>query len=361
MRSLWRKRGFTLVELLVVIAIIGLLIALLLPAIQAAREAARRAACINNLKQLGLAFHNFHDAFKQLPPAISGLVTNSETQKLSLPDTTPTRGAAWSFLVELLPYMEHGALYDQLAVRNNDARDQYPAQGTHGAASRTVIGELICPSNPNPSYSDPQNRTGALTNYKGLAATHRESLCYAVANETPLYASAETGRHPDGALFPGGRVTFAAFGKDGVAHTFLCAETIEPSAARWALGTECLLVGLYIRGITINNNQGYYAPAGFVDGQYEADNTYYTNENFRAFVNYNYPTENYTFASCGIFGQGAHAGVPEYGASSGHPGVVNHLLGDGAVRSVSKKVDPCLYFFLITRNNGDPTGYFFQQ
>ena len=100
-----RGRGFTLVELLVVIAIIGILIALLLPAIQAAREAARRATCVNNLKQLGLAFHNFHDAIRRLPPSCG--VTKDAAGQITDED-------GWSFLVYLLPYMEGNALYETL-------------------------------------------------------------------------------------------------------------------------------------------------------------------------------------------------------------------------------------------------------
>src|ERR687898_633618 len=94
-------RGFTLVELLVVIAIIGILVALLLPAVQAAREAARRSQCVNNLKQIGIAIHNYHDAHKKLPPGSPLVGPNDDPQ---LP------GMTWAGLI--LPYMEEGAIYD---------------------------------------------------------------------------------------------------------------------------------------------------------------------------------------------------------------------------------------------------------
>src|SRR5499427_6896199 len=89
-----KRRAFTLVELLVVIAIIGVLVALLLPAVQAAREAARRMRCQNNLKQIGIAAHNFHDVNGELPRAFS-----------------PITGLSWQ--VNILPFIEQQSLYNQ--------------------------------------------------------------------------------------------------------------------------------------------------------------------------------------------------------------------------------------------------------
>src|SRR4051812_20195491 len=97
-----RHRGFTLIELLVVIAIIGVLIALVLPAVQMAREAARRIQCTNNLKQIGLAVHNYESALGALPMAMV----------LSGSGNTATYTTAWSAQARLLPYLEGGNLFN---------------------------------------------------------------------------------------------------------------------------------------------------------------------------------------------------------------------------------------------------------
>ncbi len=104
-----RRLGFTLIELLVVIAIIAILIALLLPAVQQAREAARRTQCRNNLKQIGLALHNYHDVFNTFPPGYVAKIANNKT-------SSERSMFAWGALI--LPYIEQGNLYQVLDPGN---------------------------------------------------------------------------------------------------------------------------------------------------------------------------------------------------------------------------------------------------
>jgi prepilin-type N-terminal cleavage/methylation domain-containing protein len=148
-RSVGRRRGFTLVELLVVIAIIGVLVALLLPAVQAAREAARRMTCSNNIKQLALALHNYHDTFKTFPAR--GVFGDA-----SAPVVIPYRAYHHTWITAILPYIEQQALYDATNLR-------LPAWGQ--PIIRTKLATIICPSDST-APSDPSvSNNIAWTNY----------------------------------------------------------------------------------------------------------------------------------------------------------------------------------------------------
>ena len=122
------RSGFTLVELLVVIAIIGILVGLLLPAVQAAREAARRMSCSNNFKQIGLAIHNYHSAFKQLPTNGTGTRRTPATRNA----TQDCNRLFLSWLVPILPNLEQQGLWDQISNPNKEATPGQTVQATGG-------------------------------------------------------------------------------------------------------------------------------------------------------------------------------------------------------------------------------------
>ncbi len=167
-----KRSGFTLVELLVVIAIIGILVGLLLPAVQAAREAARRMQCSNNLKQLGLSAHNYHDAFKKFPPnhvwAQTPAVSNQE---------------CWGWAVLLMPFYEQGNLHNQLGVSRTSLMGFFAANGSNPAMLGLLsqdIPTLRCPSDAGAATNNrhrfddgvgaqmggvPKNWKAAISNY----------------------------------------------------------------------------------------------------------------------------------------------------------------------------------------------------
>ena len=155
-----QRRGFTLIELLVVIAIIGVLVSLLLPAVQSAREAARRAQCVNNLKQMGLAFHNYLSANAEMIPPL--FIDNNRSGAMG-----PGWGEEaqnWSVHARLLPYMEQQAVYNAInwsvgARWGPDEGGDDPAAGDmasviNGTVLTTQVSSFLCPSDPEPGRAN---------------------------------------------------------------------------------------------------------------------------------------------------------------------------------------------------------------
>src|SRR5262249_3851998 len=133
------RRGFTLIELLVVIAIIAVLIALLLPAVQAAREAARRSQCVNNLKQIGLALHNYESGNGAFPPG-------NVTARRGYTDPTLSQWTSWSPHAMLLPYLEQTALYNAANFSLACCQDAPEAHQTNLTVILTRVSGFLCPS-----------------------------------------------------------------------------------------------------------------------------------------------------------------------------------------------------------------------
>jgi len=183
-----RLRGFTLVELLVVIAIIGILVALLLPAIQAAREAARRMSCSNNLKQIGIALHNYHDTYGSFPPgAVHPIGITSKS---------------WSIHARLLAFLEEENLQDLV-----DWSLPYSAQG---AVTQTRVATYLCPSDPG----DRERPDGSITHYP---------LSYGVNMGTWFVFNPNNQAGGNGLVYPNSRTSFRDV-VDGTSNTLAFAE-----------------------------------------------------------------------------------------------------------------------------------------
>ena len=200
MRSNRFRGGFTLVELLVVIAIIGILIALLLPAVQAAREAARRVQCVNNLKQMGLALHNYHDTHKVFPYAAGDY--NFGNPNLSW-------GGYWTWSAEVLPFLEQQPAYSLIDFN-------HPYNDPHNEkACKTFIPVYQCPSAPENVLV---SSTVIFAGVEDVAETNYSAICH----HLPIPQSGT--RSGSGVMYDDSATAIRDI-LDGTSHTLLVGET----------------------------------------------------------------------------------------------------------------------------------------
>ena len=320
-----RRPAFTLIELLVVIAIIGVLIALLLPAVQAAREAARRAQCQNNLKQIGIALHNYHDSVGAFPTsfwrATAGQVTG---------DASNINRHSW--ITMALPYLEQNAIYNatNFDVGIRGGAGNYCGQ-MNETALMSVINVLMCPSDTSPTISS-FNRADAAPGINGRGP--KVSYVGSMGDNSTAGSSGDTpwpfnsppavrtngfgdGNTHTGMMNRSGGTVALRDVTDGTSNTFLVGETLFESC-NW---------------FTWPNPNGSTASTSVLINweitDRNAGNT--GNSDFRRSGNWK---------SC-------------FGFRSEHAGVVQFLLGDGRVIGIKETVDRNVYRALSTRNLGE--------
>jgi len=331
--------GFTLIELLVVIAIIAILIALLLPAVQQAREAARRTQCRNNLKQLGLALHNYHDNFKVFPPA---LVWPSLKNQANATADGQTMNYGTTGFVRILPFIDQAPIYNQWnfnitstnAIRAGQTLPMAggPLQNPNLTLSQQLLSAFLCPSDVGPKYLTYTGTTveylttnAAISNYVFAGGDHTEEY-----RNYEVYASSNI-TLPDGTSTANRRGVFGIDGAagiqriiDGTSNTALMGEVRSRKTSTVYIPTwgQAKWVGVFGR---ISS----YAANGIAQCQYNHPNAKWG------------PCQNPPQAN-----NDSYAWV----WSSEHVGGSHFVVADGSVKFISDNIDEWnfIYFNLMS-------------
>ena len=338
-------RGFTLIELLVVIAIIAILIALLLPAVQQAREAARRTQCKNNLKQLGLALHNYHDVYGQFSP---GAVHSS------VPRTSGTTSFGPSFYCALLPYVDQAPLYNQLDLSTGRSPG-YIGEAGGAAVSSGVrnhpfvraagpMSFMRCPSSAGPIDENNAGVRAPFAHYAGIGG----AVDMTTYNETRVFNDGLFG------LISGGGMMIANKGikmrdcTDGTSNTMHLGEMS---------GRLKRLDGTYSWPSPSGTTHGWIMGTRVSGTPPNLDPSNSGDERCFNMVTIRYSPNQEPFANQLFPGMGSNQGANNP-LSSLHTGGVQILMADGAVRFISNNMHLETLKQLSTRDDGQVVGEF---
>ena len=314
------RKAFTLIELLVVIAIIAVLIALLLPAVQQAREAARRTQCRNNLKQIGLALHNYHELHQVFPP--SYLVQPLTDPIMGTPNANGDNGPGWTILFMLLPQLEQGNLYNAF---NQDVPSWDPK---NAKVAKTPLSVYRCPSDiAQSSVYDVVDSCGTGAN---VLATFSLSNYVANAGQPEVWSDpGDLSKLANGPLFRNGRISMRDV-TDGLTNTVFMGEQ-----------TSYHTIGATWVGIVPNSQTCPTARFSFAGSDEAA------------------PQINVHSGPGGPFEippvihqPNSNIGLVDEMYSM-HTEGCNVLLGDGSVRFASKYMDAVVWSNLATRAGGE--------
>ncbi len=308
-----RRRAFTLVELLVVIAIIGILVGLLLPAVQAAREAARRMQCSNNLKQIGLALHNYTTAYKSLPAGSNGLPNAAGTSY---------NGHGWTWHASILPYLEQTALYDSIQGADgmgNELGDQNT--GRPLLVRQTTLSVFWCPSQPDVRNGSQKNGYQP-SNYNGNMGTrigngNDDCICTGIANLSDMMSKPWGCMNGNGIFYVSSRTRLSDV-VDGLSNTIFVSEVPDSGGdAMNGFSAGCDRRAMFSTGADANP-----------------------------------PTEmsEYLIAA---EGNDPINGGSEEAAGSWHTGGAHFAMGDGSVQFLSENMDMRTYQAISTRAEGE--------